>query len=85
MEKIRNRILDAIQEIKIDKKKKIFTLNDISKRIVDVKKKLLSNEINKLIDAEILEVVLYEPIYMALKEDVKYLKGEDLGQTLNCE
>lgn len=74
MEELRNRILDAIQEIKIEKKKNIFTLGDISKRIIDVKKKSLSNEINKLIDDEILEIVVYEPIYMALKEDAEYLK-----------
>lgn len=74
MEDLRDRILDAIQEIKIDKKEKIFTLNDISKIIVDVKKKSLSNEINKLISDETIEIVVYEPIYMALKDDVEYLK-----------
>jgi hypothetical protein len=74
MEDLRNRILVAIQEIKTDKNKMIFTLHDISKLIVDVKKKLLSNEINKLISDEMIEIVVYEPIYMALKEDVKYLK-----------
>jgi hypothetical protein len=73
MENLRDRILDAIQEIKTGKKEKIFTLNDISKRITDVKKKELSNEINKLIDDETLKIVVYEPICMALKEDVKYL------------
>ena len=63
--------MDVIQEIKADKNKKIFTLGDISKRIDGVTKKLLSNEIHKLIDDEILEVVVYEPICMVLKEDVK--------------